>query len=118
MKSIHFKCEREGITLRGLTSVVSFTNRHRSCCWDITAQEAKELIGGWIYLHNTKNETSVFGGKIIDYEETVLEEKVHSRRIALIFEARVQGRNQKWRGKDHIMAWTSGLIPSNYQHES
>ena len=35
--------------------------------WAIKEDEAKALVGGMIYLHETKAEPSYFGGVVIDY---------------------------------------------------
>jgi hypothetical protein len=63
-QSIHFICEREGTGLKGLTLVDRATRLYRSCCWDLTSQEAESLIGGWLYLHPTKRQPSDFGGRL------------------------------------------------------
>ena len=118
MKSIHFKCEREGSGFHRLSVVDRDTHKYCTCCWDITVNEAREVIGGWVYLHPIKkSEPSEFGGKIVDFEEVLLEEKGHPRRIALIFESRKEARKQIWRGKNYGMAFTGGPVPASFPHE-
>ncbi len=38
--------------------------------------------------------------------------------FVFVFEARKEGRNQKWRGANHTMAWTSGAIDPTLSHEA
>jgi len=117
MPSIHFKCERQGPSFRGLTVTERTTRIYRSCCWDLSEDDAIKLSGGWIYLHSTKASPSQFGGEIIGYEEVLVEEFSKPRRIALFFKARMEGKGQPWRGQAHGMAWTSGIVDSDCGHE-
>lgn len=116
MWAIHLKCEREGIGFR-LLSKTDQKDRYRTCCWDLREEQARLLVGGWLYLHpETKGDPSAFGGRIIDYQVTGSEEG-YPGRIAFIFDAREEGRKQLWRGLNHGMAWTGGPVPANFPHE-
>jgi hypothetical protein len=116
--SIHFICEHEGIGLKGLEATDRATKLWRSYCWDITSTDAETLIGGWIYLHPTKNQPSAFGGRILRFER-IWDEGGAKRqdRVWFEFEARQEGRGHKWRGQDHGMAYTSRPVPANLPHE-
>ena len=97
-------------------------NHFVSCCWDFNIEEAQNLIGGMIYLHDTKAEKSFMGGKVVDVQQVDLNEgneyfdpttqKVPSRseRVWIKFESTYEGRGIAWSGQDHSMAWTSGII--------
>lgn len=115
MTSIHFKCERDGSSFRLLSKIEG--NTYRTCCWDISEAEAQGLVGGWLYLHPlTKHDLSEFGGKILRYEITG-DGEGYPGRIAFVFEARQEGRKQKWRGQSHGMAWTGRSVTSDLPHE-
>lgn len=115
MHAIHVKCERESVGFRLMTKVGE--GLFRTCCWDFSAEQADALVGGWIYLHPvTKKRPSEFGGKITSCEITDNTEG-YPGRVAFVFEARPKGRGQAWRGQDHGMAWTGGLVPADLPHE-
>ena len=39
-------------------------DQYGSCCWAISDDDANSLLGGWIYLHESKGDKSAFGGVI------------------------------------------------------
>lgn len=120
MKAVQLINRREanGTTLKGLTHVKDKNNTYRSCCWVFSEEEALSLVGGWIYLHpNGKNEPSEFGGVITGFEPARREGVATEHGYAFVFEAKREGRGQHWRGLDHLMAWTSGIIDVSFEHE-
>jgi len=119
MAAIHFICRRQGHTLRNLTQVKDRQNVWISGCWTISEREAQQLVGGWIYLHpEGKTEPSQFGGVILSFEPCERREgAAREQGLAFTFEARKEGRDQAWRGADHAMAWTSGLVEDALPHE-
>ncbi|MFC5586384.1 hypothetical protein ACFPOD_14810 [Nitratireductor kimnyeongensis] len=82
---------------------------YESGYWDLKPDEAECLKGGRAYFHQTKQDSSYIGGKVLDWrkEET---DAAHSERIVFTFEADFDGRGKPWRGRDHSMAWWSGLV--------
>jgi len=85
-------------------------------------EEAKTLIGGMIFFHDTKSERSKLGGHVVDVQSVKLDEETEfhkvdpedtskrQTRVMFKFEITPEGREQRWRGKDHAMSWTSGII--------
>ena len=116
-KAIHLKNERQGISRRGLTKVVGERNGWRSCCWLLTDEEQDALIGGWLYLHETKSTPSQFGGMIIGFEPAERDGAARSNGVAIVFRADSRARDQGWRGANHGMAWTSGVLEGDLPHE-
>ena len=116
--SVHFICVREGTGLKGLIPVNRVAHLYRPCCWDLTSNEAESLVGGWIYLHPSKNEPSEFGGRITRFER-IWDEGGAKRqdRVWFEFEAKPEGRGQKWRGQAHGMAYTSRPVAADLAHE-
>ena len=108
MISIHFVC-RDRQNLNPVKHPL-----YESGHWDLTPEEAKNLVGGMIYLHQTKTKLSYFGGRIDDYR-SVETENARSQRVVFIFTYRPEGKGAKWRGADHARAWTSGIIPDQPQ---
>lgn len=113
--SAHFINKREGSGREGLSRIQG--NRYRSCCWTISESDARSLVGGWIYLHETKADHSAFGGYVEAVEPTERVGTAREHGFAILFEARLAGRNQPWRGADHAMAWWSGPVEPSAQHE-
>lgn len=117
MKAVHLLCRRVPGGFEKLTRLDG--DEYRSCCWAFGSDSSVEaLIGGWVYLHpEGKASPSQFGGVVQRVEPAKREGKAVEDGVALIFEARREGRGQSWRGKDHGMAWTGGIVEATFQHE-
>jgi hypothetical protein len=116
--AIHFICKREGIGRKNLGRVSGRAHVWRSGFWDLPLKEAQALVGGWVYLHETKSDPADFGGLVVNALPYKHEGVVHQDRVMLIFEARTAARGVAWRGMDHSRAWTSGLVEADLPHES
>ena len=90
---------------------------YRTCCWAISADDAASLVGGWLYLHEAKDDPSRFGGEVTAIEPVTSPEYAREKRFAFVFTARPQARGRRWRGASHPMAWTSGIVEADAQHE-
>jgi hypothetical protein len=73
---------------------------------DITEADAKALVGGTIYLHNTKAERSYFTGAVTSYRPADPGE-FEGR---FVFTVTSTGHKLPWEGQDHQRAHYSGLI--------
>jgi hypothetical protein len=104
MKSIHLKCEDR----KSLKCIKMPT--FESGYWDIPDADADQLIGGMVYLHQTKNEPSYIGGIVKEVRQEKRPEHAHSDRWLIVFDAVEAGKGTAWRGADHTMAWYSGLV--------
>lgn len=116
MKAVHFISRRDGgIGLVGLTKLG--TGTFRSECWTFAkADRPKDLTGGWIYLHpGGKDQPSTFGGRISEIQPC--ERSDGTVGVSFLFEAKPEGRGQSWRGPDHAMAYTSGILDASLEHE-
>lgn len=103
MARIHFICRA------GLGVIPTKFPEFESGNWDITEDEAKELVGGKMYLHESKNEPSYFGGKIANYRIVEIGE-AHSQRVVFKIVSERDGKGVDWEGASHGMAWTSGCL--------
>jgi hypothetical protein len=103
MTSIHFVC-RDRANLTAIKHPV-----YESGHWDLTLEQAESLVGGMVYLHQTKALLSYFGGRIDSYRP-VDRGNAHSGRIAFTFTSTLACKGVKWRGAGHSRAWTSGVI--------
>ena len=107
--SAHFLCRTVDGKPRHLrpTSFPLF----ESGMWAIKEDEAKALVGGMIYLHETKAEPSYFGGVVIDYRPADGAE--YADRWVFTVASTLSGKNAAWHGKDHGMAHFSGVLESS-----
>ena len=124
MKILHLINKTQPLELlpKGVSKSKEDGNIYISCCWDFKLEEAKTLIGGMIFLHDTKSERSKLGGHVVDVQSVKLDEETEfhkadpedtskrQTRVMFKFEITSEGREQRWRGKDHSMSWTSGII--------
>lgn len=113
-KAIHFINRRDGAHLHGMTRWPGDRHGYRSCCWHISDEDAASLIGGWVYFHETKAKSASFGGIILGFEAG---EGELAARKAILFRADGAARNQKWRGAQHGMAMSSGVVDAQLPHE-
>jgi hypothetical protein len=116
MNAIHLRCAREaGGGLANLTFDKA-SGTYRSGSWNIRADDAASLVGGWLYLHEAKTVPSQFGGKILAVEPAGQATDAKEQVVLVVQPAR-QGRGQKWRGKGSMMAWSGGLVEPTLPHE-
>lgn len=115
-KAIHLICRHEGGRYKNMAHLEGQT--YRSGWWKISEADAQALIGGWIYLHEAKAKPSGFGGRVTGVMPAGPDDEGEGERYGLIFEARREGRVQPWRGADHGMAWTGGLVEATASHEA
>jgi|TARA_B110000261_G_C12976291_1_gene314585 hypothetical protein len=112
MKNLHLICRREpeGIGRLNLRLLDKESKIYISGKWLFSIEEAKTLVGGMIFLHETKSDLSAFGGLVTEVQETTFDDKSQKNRVEFIFEARKEGRGVAWGGASHSMAWTSGFL--------
>lgn len=113
-KAIHLINRRDGATLHGMTRWAEESGGFRSCCWRITDEDAAELIGGWVYFHETKAAPARFGGVILGFEPG---EGDMADRKKILFRGDGRSRGVRWRGADHGMAMWSGVVDAYLPHE-
>lgn len=103
MLGIHFLC-RDRLHVHAIKHPV-----YESGTWDVSPEDAQRLVGGLIFLHQSKAQPSYIGGVIDSFRE-VQTEMAHSRRIIFKFTSTAEGKGVRWQGADHSMAWTGGIV--------
>jgi hypothetical protein len=114
-KQIHLMCRRnsDGNGFIGLHSThhPKFSNAYITGKWKLRAVAAQSLLGGLVFLHETKAKPSYLGGLIYDWEISQDSEKANEKRISFKFLAAADARYVRWAGKNHMMAWQSEVVP-------
>lgn len=114
---IHFICKKNpnGFGLKEVkpTPHPQFKFSYISGKWDVSEKDAQSLLGGLIFLHNTKTKTSSFGGLIYDWFKAPVPDKAHPDRISFKFLAISEGRYAEWEGLNFMMAWQSKVVSVN-----
>jgi hypothetical protein len=116
-KSIHLKCVKLANGQAMNVSHIEGTSNFISGYWFLNDQEAEALIGGWLYLHETKASKSYRGGQISGVKHEIRTDVANKDRIGLIFRPMVEAIGVAWRGQRHDMAWTGGLVEVDLPHE-
>ena len=117
MNAIHLKCPRQNGGGLANLSFDKTSGTYRSGSWDISADDAARLVGGWLYLHEAKAVPSQFGGRVLAVEPVAPTQSNAREQVVLIVQPSCAARGQKWRGKRGETAWNSGVIPSSLPHE-
>lgn len=115
LKAIHLINRRDGPRLHGMDRWAGQPGGFRSCCWIISDDQAAELIGGWVYFHETKSTPARFGGIILAFE---LGEADTADRKVILFQGDGRSRGVRWRGASHGMAMWSGVVDADLPHEA
>ena len=107
---------------RGMNIITGSQPIHfKSGIWDPISMGFKNvdevrynLVGGMVFFHNTKTSVSFVGGLVLEIDEVLLEEEgKRDERFEITFQSMIEGKGQKWRGKNHTMGYNSGLIEIN-----
>jgi hypothetical protein len=114
MYNLHLKCIFKNGAPQGLTLVDKGRRLWRTGHWVFTLPEAQKMIGGRLYLHETKAEPSHFGGIVRAVEQVELVDMARSSRIVFTIEFSPEFKGKKWAGADHSMAWTSGIFETDH----
>ncbi len=106
MAHIHFLCRNRA----NLRCVDPATRAYDSGDWDLTGEQAAQLIGGTLYLHNAKSERAYFGGKVTDFRITEIG-TARSKRIIFTFVSEAERKGASWPAvSNHPRAFTTGII--------
>lgn len=104
MPSVHFLC-RGRLHLHKVIDSPDYESGN----WPVSEAEASELVGGMIYLHETKAERSYFGGRINSFRAIVTDDP-NPFRIVFRLTALPEGKGASWKGAGHGMASKSGVV--------
>ena len=112
---VHLICrrEQEGAGLVGVKPIdhPKFKYAYESGRWNFSKADAQHLLGGLIFLHQTKKTPSNFGGLIYDWFESKSLDAARQDRISFRFLAVTDARHVRWSGQKHSMAWQSAIVP-------
>ncbi len=105
MKSTHIICRSAlGVDRTGVR------NEYTSGSWTVSPSEADALIGGTIFLHESKNEPSYFGGTVLGWFWSKRDAGAIDTGITFRLILEREAKGVPWQGADHSMAWFSGVL--------
>lgn len=82
---------------------------YESGYWPVSEEYTNQLIGGMLFLHETKSERSYYGGTVKSFRKSG-PESPHPGRMIFIFQPTADARGQRWRGQDDPMSWVGGVV--------
>ncbi len=107
MSRLHVIC-KNGRHLKRIKDIGP--DMYESGYWPIAEDNARHLIGGTLYLHETKAEPSYFGGKVEDFRRADGEWPQHPERLIFTVRSTRDAKGQQWRGDTNSMAWIGGVV--------
>lgn len=75
--------------------------------WAFNEKRAKSIIGGAVYCHSSKIQTSAFGGIVLGYRWVTDPFVATERRAEFILQSRSWGKGAEWLPVSQQRAWTS-----------
>ncbi len=108
-KELHVIEKRQLVTL-----VNKKENIYESGFWPpskMPEELVPKLVGGMIYLHETKSAKSWLGGLVLRYH-TENENQQYLGRLVFTFKATREGQGARWKGRDDTMEWVGGIVDS------
>jgi hypothetical protein len=94
MKAMHAICHFTNGEFNNLRKIDIRKGLYASGWWCLSEDQAKDMAGGWIYLHDSSNKMAEFVGKIS------ADGLIHKDgNYELIFVKQPQIKNQRWRGE-------------------
>lgn len=115
MYAIHTISHHDGRTFRGLHVVDRLRGEYRSESWSITDGNPRDLVGGWLYFHDSSYSRATFAAQIIDV--IAIQGKSPSNRVAFRI-LRSPTAGQPWRGRTPSQRVPhGGIVPATFDHE-
>lgn len=114
--AIHVICHHDGLRYVGLTEIDLARGEYLSEAWAITNGDPADLLGGWLYFHDSSNSRSTFAGHILE----VIPHVSDTRRQLVAFRVRREPSvgSVAWRGvKASRKVHNGGLVLASRPHE-
>ena len=82
--------------------------------WVFSHSDAHSLLGGFVFLHDTKAKPAHFGGLIYDWQPVVVNDAKTRHRVMFHFLYTADALHANWQGNLHKQAWTGYIIDKEY----
>jgi hypothetical protein len=114
--AIHTICKSIGLRFRGLTPIGHGTGEFLSEAWHVTNGDPANLIGGWLYFHDSSNSRSTFAARILD----AIPRNSDTGKLLVAFRVkRDKVGSVGWRGtKASQSVHNGGMILARLKHET
>jgi len=77
--------------------------------WAIDFEDACQLVGGTLCLHESKNDPAYHGGNVLEVH-LAGHDTPYPGRVVFRFEATREAKGMRWAGQSHAMAYDSGNV--------
>lgn len=84
------------------------TQLYTSGYWPVSEAEAERLVGGTIFLHETKKQPAYFGGTVLSY--AMSDEEPHVGQLVFAFSASQVAKGALWRGQVGSQLTSGGVV--------
>lgn len=116
-KALHLIARQEGISPKGLSPAGNMLrNEYKSGCWVNLGDDPRQLIGGWLYLHENSITVSKMGGRVSEVVPCLRKDAVITQGFALVFLSSEEAKGIKWRGSG-VGRGHGGIIDATLPHE-
>ncbi len=118
VRALHVRCQRgDDGKMRGL-SFDAQSGLYQIGWWDLSDDDATDLVGGWIYLHAPTSITSELGGRVRSFGRSQIG-SLPKGLFNFVFDFSPAARNVEWRGRHFADTQnrTGGLVPADLLHE-
>lgn len=110
--ALHVICKQTDSRFTGLTAIDSRSGEYRSDDWHIKNGNPLDLLGGWLYFHDSSTLRSTFSARILE----VIPTKTMRARVAFRVR-RITTPTVNWRGKKARRDDNGGVVPALFDHE-
>lgn len=113
--AIHTICHHDGLSYVGLTRIKGSPGEYLSEAWDVTSGDPADLVGGWLYFHDSSNSRSTFAARILEVTLVISD----TGRLLVAFRVkRERVASVAWRGtKASRKVHNGGIVVASRPHE-
>lgn len=113
--ALHVICKQTNSRFIGLTPIDNRSGEYLSEAWHIRTGNPLDLVGGWLYFHDSSNLRSTFSARIL---EVIPQPETRPPLVALRIRRVPSPLSVGWRGgKASQSNYNSGVVPALFDHE-
>lgn len=99
--SLHVLCRHEGLSPKGLLLIDKAKGIYESTSWRVPEALCADLVDKTFAMHESKGQSSYFGGEIISIDRRPIEDNDGEVRAVVTFRATIEGKGLTWPPTDN-----------------